>query len=220
MPTTFRPDEPNQTRRRPPNLRDWLPPDHLADDMADRVDSLDLAPCSAPYEGDGRRHCPYDPALMGKLLLYAEATGRFASRAMARKLEADVAYRVLAAGNVPRHRTLGAFRRRHLADCAHRFGEVAHLARELGLVELETRAIDGRKLRANAAKRKAMSAGRMLREEQRRRTEIDARLAQAEAVDAVEDDRCGPDRRGFARSGEWQRRTDRLAARGQTTPGG
>lgn len=212
MPTTFRPYEANQTLRLPPDLRDWLPPDHLAYDIADLVDSLDLAPFYAPYEGDGRRNCPYDPALMVKILLDAYATGTFSSRAMARKLEEDVAYRVLAAGNFPRHRTLCEFRRRHLADFAHLFREVVHLARELGLVELETLAIDGSKLRANASKRKAMSYGRMLREEQRLRTEIDALLAQAEAVDAAEDDRFGPDRSGVERSGELQRRTDRLAA--------
>ena len=123
-----------------------------------------------------------------------------------------MAFRVLAAGNFPRHRTLCEFRRRHLADFAHLFREVVHLARELGLVELGALAIDGTKLRANASKRKAMSYGRMLREEQRLRIEIDALLAQAEAVDAAEDDRFGPDRSGFERSGELQRRNDRLAA--------
>ena len=136
MPTTFRPYEPNQTLLLPPDLRDWLPPDHLAYDIADLVDTLDLAPFYAPYEGDGRRNCPYEPAMMVKILLYAYATGTFSSRTMARKLEEDVAFRVLAAGNFPRHRTLCEFRRRHLADFAHLFREVVQLARELGLVEL------------------------------------------------------------------------------------
>ena len=108
MPTTFRPYEPNQTLLLPPDLRDWLPPDHLAYDMADLVDTLDLAPFYAPYEGDGRRNCPYEPAMV-KILLYAYATGTFSSRMMARKLEEDVAFRVLAAGNFPRHRTLCEF---------------------------------------------------------------------------------------------------------------
>ena len=85
-----------------------MPPHHLAYD-ADLVDTLDLAPFYAPYEGDGRRNCPYEPAMMVKILLYAYATGTFS---LARN---DVAFRVLAAGNFPRHRTLCEFRRRHLA---------------------------------------------------------------------------------------------------------
>ena len=58
MPTTVRPYEPNQTLLLPPDLRDWLPPDHLAYDIADLVDALHLAPFYAPFEGDGRRNCP------------------------------------------------------------------------------------------------------------------------------------------------------------------
>ena len=46
------------------------PGDHLAYDIADLVDTLDLAPFYAPYEGDGRRNCPYEPAMMVKILLY------------------------------------------------------------------------------------------------------------------------------------------------------
>ena len=146
--------------------------------------------------------------MMVKILLYAYATGTFSSRMMARKLEEDVAFRVLAAGNFPRHRTLCEFRPPP-GDFAHLFREVVHLARELGLVELGTLAIAARAQRLQG---KAMSYGRMRREEQRLRTEIDALLAQAEAVDAAEDDRFGPDRSGFERSGELQRRNDRLAA--------
>ena len=43
-----------------------------------------------------------------KVLIYAYATGVFSSRAIARKLEEDVAFRVLAAG-IPQHRTICEF---------------------------------------------------------------------------------------------------------------
>ena len=52
--------------------------------------------------------------MMVKVLLYGYATGVFSSRGIARKLEEDVAFRVLGAGNFPSHRTLCEFRRRHL----------------------------------------------------------------------------------------------------------
>ena len=54
--------------------------------------------------------------MMVKVLIYAYATGVFSSRKIARKLEEDVAFRMLAAGNFPQHRTLCEFRRRHLKD--------------------------------------------------------------------------------------------------------
>ena len=72
---------------------------------SDLVDGLDLTAFYALYEGDGRRNAPYEPRMMVKVLLYAYATGVFSSRRVARKLEEDVAFRVLAAGNFPQHRT-------------------------------------------------------------------------------------------------------------------
>ena len=88
------------------------------------VDDLDLTAFYVPYEGDGRRNAPYEPRMMVKVLLYAYATGVFSSRRIARKLEEDVAFRVLAAGNFPQHRTLCEFRRRHLEDFQALFVEV------------------------------------------------------------------------------------------------
>ena len=62
--------------------------------------------------------------MMVKVLVYGYATGVFSSRAMARKLEEDVAFRVLGAGNFPSHRMLCEFRRRHLEDFKGLFVEV------------------------------------------------------------------------------------------------
>jgi transposase len=68
----------------------------LAYFLSDTVDALDLKVFYKPYEGDGRRNSPYDPRMMVKLLLYGYATGIFSSRKIAKKLEEDVAFRVLA----------------------------------------------------------------------------------------------------------------------------
>ena len=106
MPTTFRPYDPDQLLLLPPSLQDWLPEGHLAEHVSDLVDGLDLSAFYARYEGDGRRKSPYEPRMMLKVLIYGYATGVCSSRGLARKLEEDVAFRVLAAGNFPRHRTL------------------------------------------------------------------------------------------------------------------
>ena len=191
MPTTFRPYQPDQMLLLAPDLRDWVAQGHLAHHVSGLVDSLDLSAFYAPYEGDGRRNAPYEPSMMVKILIYAYATGVFSSRAVARKLEEDVAFRLLAAGNFPQHRTLCEFRRRHLEEFGRLFVEVVGVAREMGVVRFGTLSVDGTKVRANASKRKAMSHERMLKEEARLKEELKALMARAGAVDAEEDERYG-----------------------------
>ena len=153
MPTTFRPYQPDQRLLLPPDLRDWLPEGHLAHPVSDLVDGLDLSVFYACYEGDGRRKSPYEPRMMVKVLIYGYATGVFSSRRLARKLEEDVALRVLASGNFPSHRTICEFRRRHLSDFKSLFVEVVRLAAETGVVNFGKLSIDGTKVRASASKR-------------------------------------------------------------------
>ena len=211
MPTTFRPCAPDQSLLFPPSPRDWLPEGHLAFFIADTVAALDLQAFYEPYQGDGRRNQPFDPQMMVTVLLYAYATGTFSSRRIGRKLEEDVAYRVLAAGNFPAHRTLADFRLQHLASFERLFVQVVQIAREAGVVQLGALAVDGSKVKANASKHKAMSYGRMRQEEQRLREEIAALLAKANAVDAAEDVEHGRDVRGDELPAELQLREPRLA---------
>jgi len=77
-------------------------------------------------------------------MLYAYASGVFSSRKIARKLHEDVAFRVLGAGNFPKHRTICDFRALHLDELGALFVQVVKLARECGLVKLGTIAVDGR----------------------------------------------------------------------------
>jgi len=210
MPTTFRPYAPDQDLLLPPSLRDWLAEDHLAYFISDVVEELDLSAFHAPYEGDGRRKMPYDPRMMLKVLIYGYATGVFSSRKLARKLEEDVAFRVLAAGNFPAHRTLCEFRKRHLEDFKSVFVQVVQIARAAGLVSLGTLAVDGTKVRANASRHKAMSYERMLAEERRLREEIDSLCTQAGQADAAEDAQHGVDRRGDELPDELVHRQGRL----------
>lgn len=211
MPTSFRPYDPEQSLLLPPSLRDWLPEGHLAYFVSDTVDLLDLSSFYEPYEEDGRRNQPFDPRMMLKVVLYAYATGTFSSRKIARKIEEDVAYRVLAAGNQPAHRTVCEFRQRHLKAFKALFIQVVKIAREAGAVKLGTLAIDGTKVKANASKRKAMSYGRMLEQERRLEAEIAALTAEAEAVDAAEDRDHGGEQRGDELPEELRLRASRLS---------
>ena len=212
MGTRFRPYQPKQQLLLPPDLRGWVPEGHLAHQVSELVDGLELGAFYRRHEEDGRRNSPYEPRMMVKILIYAYATGVFSSRKIARKLEEDVAFRMLAAGNFPQHRTLCEFRRRHLKDFKKLFVQVVVLAREMGMVGLGRLGIDGTKVRANASRRKAMSYGRMGERERQLREEIEELLKQARRQDREEDARYGEDRRGDELPEELRRREDRLAA--------
>jgi len=211
MPTTFRAYQPDQGLLLPEDMREWLPEGHLAHYVGDLVECMDLGAFYARYEGDGRRKSPYEPRMMVKVLIYGYATGVFSSRRLARKLEEDVAFRVLAAGNFPSHRTICEFRRRHLGDFRRLFVEVAQVASEAGVAKFGRLSVDGTKVRANASRRKAMSYGRMREEEARLEDEVAALLERAQSVDAEEDARFGQEFRGDGLPDELRRRADRLA---------
>jgi transposase len=170
----------------PEALQDWLPEGHLAHFISDAVDGLDLGAFHARYDKDGPRNQPFHPAMMVKVLVYGYATGVFSSRKIAKKLHEDVAFRVLAAGNFPAHRTIRDFRAFHLKELAELFVQVVRLAREMGLVKLGTIAVDGTKVKANASRHKAMSYGHMLKAEAELKAQITALLDKARAADEAE----------------------------------
>ncbi len=207
MSKTFRPYTLDQRLLLPPDLRAWLPDDHLALFISDVVDELDLSAIYAVYErGDGRGQPPYHPAMMVKLLLYAYCTGRPSSRKIERATHEDVACRVLAGDQHPDHDSIAAFRTRHLPALAGLFIQVLELCQAAGLVKLGHVALDGTKVKANASKHKAMSYARMRETEQHLEREVRALLDQAEQVDAAEDAQYGAGRRGDELPAELARR--------------
>lgn len=187
MAISYLPYAPNQSLLLPPSVDEWLPEGHLAYYISDTVDTLDLSAFHARYAKGGPRNQPFHPAMMVKVLLYGYATGVFSSRKLSKKLHEDVAFRVLAAGNFPAHRTLSDFRALHLAELAELFAQVVKLARECGLVKLGTIAVDGTKVKANASRHKAMSYARMQQAEVELRGQIDALLERARQTDTSED---------------------------------
>ena len=210
MDKRFRPYEMDQALLLPPDLRDWLPEEHLALFISDVVDALDL---SAIFEAYGSRYGqpPYHPVMMVKLLLYAYCTGKPSSRKIERATHEDVAYRVLAADQHPDHDTIASFRKRHLGALAGLFLQVLLLCREAGLVKLGHVALDGTKVKANASKHKAMSYQRMSQTEKRLQEEVERLLANADTVDVAEDEQYGKGRRGDELPAELARREGRLA---------
>jgi transposase len=188
MAISYRSYEPQQEMLLPASLQDWLPKGHLAYFISDTVEALDLNAFYARYAGGGARNQPFHPAMMVKVLVYGYATGVFSSRKIERRLHEDLAFRMLGAGNFPKHRTIRDFRALHLKELSDLFVQVVKLAREMGLVKLGTVAIDGTKLKANASRHKAMSYERMQQAEAELKAQIDALLERAKTTDAAEAD--------------------------------
>ena len=196
MSKTFRPYEPDQVFLMPASMREWLPSNHLAYFISDVVDQLDLSAMVERYTHEERGYPPYHPRMMVKVLLYAYCIGVPSSRKIARRLEEDIAFRVLAANNTPDFRTISDFRKDHLKALAGLFLQVLKLCQKAGLVKLGHVALDGTKIKANASKHKAMSYKRMKEEEARLEAEVAELLKTAQAVDTEEDQQYGKDKRG------------------------
>jgi transposase len=201
---------PEQDLLLPPSLREWLPENHLVYFVSDVVDELDLSAMYAVYEKEKRGQPPYDPRLMTKLLVYGYCTGVFSSRRIQKRLQEDIPFKVLAAGNEPDFRTISDFRKIHIQTLRKLFEQVLAMALECGAIKLGRVSLDGTKLKANASKHKAMSYGRMKEKQQQLREEVKQLLEQAEAADKEEDGQYG-DKRGDELPEELQRRETRLA---------
>lgn len=182
-----------------PDMRDWLDDDHLAWFVLDAVDEIDLTPFLADYRDDGWGRAAHDPQMMVALLLYAYATGERSSRRIERKLTEDIAFRVIAANQRPDHATIARFRVRHQDALAGLFSEVLALCARAGLVSVGTVALDGTRVKADAADRKNRTYEQLAREI----------LEEAEAVDAAEDEEHG-EKRGDELPGDRETRRRRL----------
>ncbi len=194
----------------PPSPSDWLPEGHLAWFVIDAVEQLDIDHLLEKYRVSGKGEQAYPPRVMLALLIYSYCTGTFASRRIAAQIEDSVAFRVIAAGLSPSHRTICRFREENLDEFQRLFVQVVQIAQEAGLVKMGTIAIDGSKVKANASRHKAMSYERMLTEEAKLRSEIRKLTQAARDQDDVDDQDFGPDFRGDELPQELSRRQSRL----------
>jgi transposase len=170
-------------------MLDWLPAGHLVWFILDAVRQMCLQPIYRAYRNDGWGGKAYEPSMMVALLLYAYCEGVRSSRGIERLCERDIAYKVIAAGEIPDHTAIARFRQRHEAALQGIFKDVLVLCARAGLICVGLVALDGTKMGANAA----LSANRTAKHIEE---EVRKMLAEAQAVDAKEDARYGEDKRG------------------------
>jgi len=210
MSKTYRPWNPNQQYLLPPSVQDWLPENNLVYFLLDTVNELDISAITQKYEQTKRGFPPFHPRMMVALLLYSYCRGIFSSRKIMQACEERLTFRVIAGDDIPNWRTISDFRKLHIKELQQLFVQVLQLCQEAGLVKLGHIALDGTKIKANASRHKAMSYGRMLKEEASLKEEIKQLLEKSEAIDRQEDDKYGPGRRGDELPEELARRESRL----------
>jgi transposase len=213
MPYNFLPCNRDQAYLLPPSVRDWLPENHPAWFVIDAVEQMDLSALYARHRADGWGAAGFEPKMMTTLLLYAYCTGERSSRriemscAVRRALwlcERDIAFRVIAANQRPDHSTISRFRQANGAALEGLFVDILRLCAEAGLVKLGMVALDGTKIKANAALSANRTSGAL-------EEEVKKMLAEAAQADAKEDALYGKDRRGDELPEELQSRKGRLA---------
>lgn len=173
----------------PPDMREWLPEDHLVWFLIAAVERMDTSVFHGRSRlgGVGRRG--YDPVMLLTLFLYAMAVGESSSRQIERLCRTDVAFRVICAQDAPDHTVLARFRSGHEEALTSVLTQSLVLAARLGLVSLGVVALDGTKIGANASKEANRSEASL-------RRLAEQFVERGAVVDAAEDARFGPDRRG------------------------
>ena len=178
----------------PLDTRKWLPEGHLAVFIALVVGRLDLDAFYEPYDNDGQGCVPYDPVMMVCILLYGYAIGVTSSRKLEKRTIEDIAFRYLAGGNTPDHHTISEFRRIHRAGLVDLFHQILAEARKAGMAKMGRVALDGTKVKANAAMDRTWSADKLDRERQRLRDDIERSFDEAERIDREENEIYGDEK--------------------------
>lgn len=202
MPARFVPIDRNTPLLLPPDLRDWLPEDHLAHFILEAVNSVSMEGAVVNERGTG--DAQYPPRMMMAVLIYCYATGVFSSRQIQRATHTDVAVRYLSGDTHPDHDTICAFRRKNGELVAGMFVDVLRLARAMKLLKVGRIAVDGTKVAANASKHAAVSYKRAGEKIEQVEQEVAQLMRKAEEADST------PLDDGLTLPGEMARRQERI----------
>jgi transposase len=181
MPQNFIASRREQGFLLPPDVRDWLAPDHLAWFVIGAVAEMELGEFYCAYRADGHGRAAYEPSVMVAVVLYGFATGVRSSRAIERHCRENVAFRVITGNLVPDHATVARFICRHEQALCELFTDVLKLCDKAGLVGPGVVSIDGCRISGNANPDVNLTFEQIAREI----------LAETRATDEAEDQEFG-----------------------------
>jgi len=165
----------------PVDMRDWLPEDDLSKIVLDLVDhKFDLSHFYGKYREDGLGAAFYDPKIMVGLILYSYCQGVRSSRQIERFCYRDVAYRIVARNQQPDHTTISRFCQSFSSELETLFFQFLKILQENGMLNVGVIALDGTKMKANAA----MRANRVITQME---IEIKQMFEESRRIDEAED---------------------------------
>jgi transposase len=171
----------------PPDVRDWLPGDHVVWFLLDAVAAIDTSSLHGRAKLGGAGRAPYHPDMLLALLVYAYTGGLSSSRKIERRCREDAAFMVVSGLRHPDHVTISRFRKDNDAAMEALFEQVLRLCGRLGMGALGHVAIDGTKIEANASRAQSRDADGLRRVARRL-------LDEAAKVDDEEDALFGDER--------------------------
>lgn len=154
----------NQINLIPVSLDELISEDNLARVIDIFADSLDFAKMEFQYatpKATGRK--PYNPADMLKLYLYGYFNGIRSSRKLETECKRNIELMWLLKELKPDYRTIADFRKDNITVLKHVFTHFSLFCHELGLYGKEMIAIDGSKFRANNARKKNLTKGKVVK---------------------------------------------------------
>jgi transposase len=185
--------DPNQVALLPADPRDWLPNDHLAYEIFDIVQSMDLSALKK-CGWERRGVAGFDPRMLFCIVLYSVTLGVFSCRRMASLCQSDLGARYLCGGSpLPKYRVLGKFRQLHDGVLSGVLAQTVTICKHAGLVDVSDRFLDGTKIKANAGLGKNRTYASVCKEIEHLTLDIESKLKQGAAEDALLDATEGDD---------------------------
>jgi transposase len=142
----------------PPDVRDWLPENHVVWFLLDAVEAIDTSVLHRRAKLGRAGRSPYDPDMLLALLIYAYSGGLRSSRKIERRCQEDAAFMVISGMCRPDHVTIARFRRDNDAAMEELFDQVLALCGRAGMGSLQHVAIDGTKMAADASRSQSRDA--------------------------------------------------------------
>lgn len=186
------PHPPEQGFLLPPSLDELIPQNAPVRMLREVVSRLDLSVVERGYSRVGNLR--YDPRMLLTVHLLGFMEGVRSSRRLEQALLTDVRFMFISGMSQPDYRTIARFRRDNSEPLKDLFVQTVEMCREAGLVLLEHVSVDGTKIEADVALRETYSRERLAKARVAAAAHIERLLAEAEAMDALEDAEFG-DRR-------------------------